>query len=233
MSSCAAYPVIDFHTHIDRNAPLIVSANTVRVVSVPAAEADLELPDNCIATLELHPWGGAIWSDSFGELARRKKFAGIGEVGLDRLKGKLPLDEQMLIFSNAAKLAQTLNKPLTVHCVKCFSELLQIYKSQKWQVPTIIHYFCGKLELAQQFWRDTHFVLSLPPKIYCQQKLLDFLQDHREYHTRIVLETDDPHHGNIEEHYRIMAKALDIEFEALQKLMAEQFERLYNAGNIQ
>lgn len=232
MSSCTAYPVIDFHTHFDRANPLIVPENTIRVVSVPVAEVDLELPAGCIATLELHPWSGATWSSEFAAAAPRKEFAGIGEVGLDRLKGKLPLAEQMSIFSNAAELAKSLNKPLTIHCVKCFSELLQLYKSIKWQVPTIIHYFCGKLELAQQLWRDTHFVLSLPPKIYCQQSLLDFLRDNPEYRTRIVLETDDPHHGDIEAHYRIMAQKFDIEFETLQKLMSEQFERLFNVRNI-
>ena len=229
MSSCTAYPVIDFHTHFDRANPLIVPENTIRVVSVPLAEAGLELPTGCIATLELHPWSGANWSSEFAAAARRKEFAGIGEVGLDRLKGKLPLAEQMSIFSNAAELAKSLNKPLTI---QCFSELLQLYKSIKWQVPTIIHYFCGKLELAQQLWRDTHFVLSLPPKIYCQQSLLDFLRDNPEYHTRIVLETDDPHHGDTEAHYRIMAQKLDIEFETLQKLMSEQFERLFNVRYI-
>lgn len=224
--------MIDFHTHLDWQNLLAVPENVVRIISVPAGEADVKLPENCFATLEVHPWHGGAWNKDIAELARRYDFIGIGEVGLDRLKGKLPLTEQINIFTHAAKTAQELNKPLTVHCVKCFSELLQCYKSLKWQVPTIIHYFCGKLELAQQLWKDTHFVLSLPPKIYCQQKLLDFLQNHPEYHKRIVLETDDPLHGDIEEHYRIMAKALNIELEALQQLMTEQFERLFHGGNI-
>lgn len=229
---CKFYPTVDFHTHLDRQHLLAVPENVLRIISVPLAESVLPLPENCIATLELHPWLGEEWSDEFAELARRGNFAGIGEVGLDRLKGKLPLPEQIRIFTRAVKLAQDLNKPLTVHCVKCFSELLQIYKSQKWQVPTIIHYFCGKLELAQQLWRDTHFVLSLPPKIYCQQKLLDFLRNNPEFIRRTVLETDDPHHGNIEEHYCIMAKMLNMDFESLQKIMAEQFERLFHGRNI-
>ena len=232
MSAAAAYPLIDFHTHLDRQNPLIVPENVVRIISVPIAEAELPLPERCTATLELHPWSGEEWNPQFAKLARQPEFAGIGEVGLDRLKGKLPLAEQISIFSSAACLAQELNKPLIIHCVKCFSELLQLYKSLKWQVPTVIHYFCGKLELAQQLWRDTHFVLSLPPKIYCQQKLLDFLRDNAAYHHRFVLETDDPHQGNIEQHYRIMANALDMELETLQKLMTEQFERLFHGRTI-
>ena len=58
--------------------------------------------------------------------------------------------------------------------------------------------------------------------------LLDFLREHPEYLHRIVLETDNPHNGNIGEHYRTMADLLGIKAESLQQLMAEQFERLFN-----
>ena len=225
-------PTVDFHTHLDRQQPLSVSKDVVRIISVPLSEAALELPENCFATLELHPWQGEPWSEGFARTAEKSRFIGIGEVGLDRLKGKLPLSEQMAIFSQTAMLAQKLNKPLTVHCVKCFSELLQIYKALKWQVPTVIHYFCGKLELAEQLWHNTRFVLSLPPKIYAQKSLLDFLKEHKEFLDRIVLETDDPTAGDIEQHYQIMAERLDIGLPELQELMYKQFERLYNnAGN--
>lgn len=229
---CKICPTVDFHTHLDRQHPLEVPADTVRIISVPQAEAALPLPEKCFATLELHPWLGAMWSESFAELAKDSRFIGIGEVGLDRLKGKLSIAEQMLILSHAANLAQKLNKPLTIHCVKCFSELLNIYKNIKWQVPTIIHYFCGKLELAQQLWQDTHFILSLPPKITVQTRLLEFLRANPQYHNRIVLETDDPVSGDIHEHYKTMANALDLSLPQLTQLMAEQFERVYHAGNI-
>ena len=225
-------PTVDFHTHLDRQQPLSVSKYVVRIISVPLSEAALMLPENCFATLELHPWQGDPWSEEFAKTAENSRFTGIGEVGLDRLKGKLPLTEQMAIFSQTATLAQELNKPLFIHCVKCFSELLQIYKTLKWQVPTVIHYFCGKLELAEQLWRTTHFILSLPPKIYAQKPLLDFLKEHKEFLHRIVLETDDPTAGDIEEHYRLMAEKLDIGLPELQEFMYKQFERLCNnAGN--
>ena len=225
-------PTVDFHTHLDRQQPLSVSKDVVRIISVPLSEAALMLPENCFATLELHPWQGEPWSEEFARCGANDRFTGIGEVGLDRLKGKLPLTEQMAIFSQTAMLAQELNKPLFIHCVKCFSELLQIYKTLKWQVPTVIHYFCGKLELAEQLWRTTHFILSLPPKIYAQKPLLDFLKEHKEFLHRIVLETDDPTAGDIEEHYRLMAEKLDIGLPELQEFMYKQFERLCNnAGN--
>ena len=229
---CKSCPTVDFHTHLNWQQPLKLPSDTVRIISVPLDEAALPLPENCLATLELHPWNGEMWSDRFAELARESRFIGIGEVGLDRLKGKLDLSEQMRIFSTAANLAQNLNKPLTIHCVKCFSELLNLYKNIKWQVPTIIHYFCGKLELAQQLWQDTHFILSLPPKIVVQTRLLEFLRNNPQYHHRIVLETDDPVSGDIHKHYKTMANTLNLSLPQLTELMSEQFERVYHAGNI-
>ena len=224
-------PTVDFHTHFDRQQPLTVAGNVVRIVSVPLADADLPLPENCFATLEHHPWHGSSWNNEFAVTARDKRFIGIGEAGLDRMKGKLPLPEQIKEFTCAINLAEAVNKPLTIHCVKCFSELLELYKRIKWQVPTVIHYYCSNLALARQLWDHTPFLLSLPPKISDQPQLLDFLRGNPDYLRRIVLETDDPHHGDIESHYRFMAQKMDLEFSALQKIMLEQFERLYHAGN--
>ena len=222
-----ALPTIDFHTHLDRQQPLTTAGSTIRIISVPQNEADLPLPENCFGTLELHPWHGESMNSKFAQTTEAPKFIGIGEVGLDRLKGKLSLDGQIAEFTRTVLLANNLGKPLTIHCVKCFSELLELYKRLKWRVPTIIHYYRSNLKLARQLWEHTDWVLSLPPAICGQKELLDFLRSNPEYQQKIVLETDDPHHGDIEAHYKVISEALDISYTALQKLMLEQFKRLY------
>ena len=219
---------VDFHTHYDWQSPVCCPENVCRIISTPLAEADRPLPGNVLQTLELHPWDGNSWSQEFEHTALNGKFSGIGEVGLDRLRGKLPLNEQLLILRKACEFAAVHQKTLTIHCVKCFSELLELYKQIRWQTPTIIHYFRSNLPLARQLWEHTHFTLSLPPAALTQQELWDFLRDHREYQSRIVLETDDPHHGDIEAHYRQSAAQLEITFEQLQKLMQMQLRSLYN-----
>ena len=222
---------IDFHTHYDRQRPLKNSAeNILRIVSVPLAESHLPLEENIFPTLELHPWHGEDFSMLYEETAADKKFIGIGEVGLDRLRGKRELAEQINIFEQTALLAENLNKPLTVHCVKCFSEILELYKRLQWQVPTIIHYFRGNLALAQQLWQHTHFVLSLPPAIYTRHDVLKYLQDNPALLERVVLETDDPHNGDIAAHYRRMAQELALKEEYLQDIMQLNLERIYHAG---
>jgi len=219
---------IDFHTHLNINDPLPVPENVLRVLSVPLEQALLPVPHNTVKTLELHPWQGADYTSEFASAAAGISFAGIGEVGLDRLKGKLPLPEQINIFTQTALLAEDLQKPLTIHCVKCFSELLAVYKKLRWKTPTVIHYFRGNLQLAQQLWQHTDFILSLPPVIVQQPQLLEFLRQNPGYLQRIVLETDDPDAGDIIRHYHNIAGILSVKTGDLQKIMQEQFERLYH-----
>ena len=217
---------IDFHTHLNNEAPGR-DPGVWKVVSLDLAHRDLVLPENCLATLELHPWQGDIFSEEFARSAAAEKFIGIGEAGLDRIRGKLPLPEQIAIFRRTVELACKLNKPLTVHCVKCFSELLELKKHLEWQVPTIIHYFRNNLKLAQQLWTQTDFYLSLPPGVPAE--VLDFLRSNPEYLSRIVLETDDPD-GDIAAHYTFTAQKLAISPEKLTGFMHEQFQRIYHVN---
>ena len=222
---------IDFHTHYDFQTPLPAADGVWRIVSLPLRQAHLPLPANTLTTLELHPWSGEQWSSKFADMAAEARFIGIGEVGLDRLKGRLTIPEQLAVLEQAVKRAEELQKPLTVHCVKAFSELLALYKRLRWQVPTIIHYFRGNLALARQLWDHTQFVLSLPPAAYTQTALWDFLRDHPTYQRRVVLETDDPQHGDIQAHYRTAAGLLQKPLPELRQLMRQQLERIYHAGN--
>ena len=219
---------VDFHTHLNWQSPLAVSEGVIRIVSTPLARINDPVPENTVQTLELHPWDGAVFSAEFQQAASDDRFTGIGEAGLDRIKGALPMARQQEIFEAAAHLAQSLRKPLTVHCVKAFSELLNSYKNIRWNVPTIIHYFRGNLALAQQLWEHTDFILSLPPAVFTQKSLLDHLRSNHALLNRIALETDDPDSGDIVQHYRNMAQALDLDFTDLQKIMFEQYLRVYN-----
>ena len=223
---------IDFHTHIDQKSPLeFLNNDVLRIVSTPLEETMLPAEKNVLYTLELHPWHGSTPDEYYRKLAADSKFSGIGEVGLDRIKGKLPLDEQMQILEDVILLAEAVKKPLVIHCVKCFSELLYLYKKIGWQIPTAIHYYRSNLAQARQLWQNTHFILSLPPAVYTQKELLEFLRDNPEYLQRIVLETDDPCHGNIVKHYQTMAEFFNMDVSELQQLIQQNVERFYHVGN--
>jgi Tat protein secretion system quality control protein TatD with DNase activity len=80
----------------------------------------------------------------------------IGECGLDR-NIDLPLDIQTSIFKRHIELAETLQKPLVIHCVRAFSELIALKKNTKSTVPWIIHGFHKKEEVFQQLLKHDFY----------------------------------------------------------------------------
>lgn len=114
----------------------------------------------------IHPWNAAeTTQDDFNSLARMARepwIAAIGEAGLDKLRGA-SLSTQSEIFERQALLADEVGKPLIIHCVRCWSELLAIMKRLRPKSPWIIHGFRGKPELAKQLLEAGCYI-SLPPK---------------------------------------------------------------------
>ena len=109
-----------------------------------------------------------------------------GEAGFDKLRGP-SIELQKSTFAEQVKIADENQKPLVIHCVRSWDELLAAHKNLKPVTPWLVHGFRGKKELALQlikrgmyisFWFD--FVLR--PE---SADLLRFLPEER-----IFLETD-------------------------------------------
>jgi TatD DNase family protein len=77
----------------------------------------------------------------------------IGETGIDKKNGAAPLEVQMEVFREHVRLSELLRKPLIIHCVKGFDEVLAIRKEMKATLPWLIHGFRGGIEQWQQLSR--------------------------------------------------------------------------------
>lgn len=77
------------------------------------------------------------------------KILAIGECGLDKCIDT-PMSVQIEVFSRQVQLSEELGKPLIIHCVRAFAELLQLKKSLAPTQPWIMHGFTGKPALAAQ-----------------------------------------------------------------------------------
>lgn len=99
----------------------------------------------------IHPWYAS--EDLFNALqqtiAKQSNIVAIGETGLDKLT-QTPWELQKKLFLDQIDLAENLKKPLIIHCVKAWPELIAIHKTSRPSVPWIIHGFRGKGELAHQ-----------------------------------------------------------------------------------
>ena len=164
--------------------------------------------------------------ERFRALARRSDCAGIGEAGLDRQRGALPMERQIELFAEVVDIAEAVRKPLTIHCVGCYGELLGLFKKKRWRVPTVLHYFCGKPALAEQLLKQEKWFLSASPLTLRNETLLAWLRTDRARLDRVVLETDDPA-GGIVQHYRAAAELLELSETELRRIMIRNFQRIY------
>ena len=115
----------------------------------------------------IHPWLTAeMPAEGIGRLmellpvaARRSDVVAIGESGFDRLRGG-DMGLQRELFNLHARLADDLGKPLIIHCVRAWNDLLQARRDMDPHAPWIVHGFRGKPELARQL-TDAGMYISL------------------------------------------------------------------------
>ncbi len=138
---------LDIHTHRPIEKVGVLSIQSLSLTSVQL------LPITPIS-VGLHPWYATldqldVQFKSLTEIAAQSNVKLIGECGLDKLKGE-KLDNQLQILTLQILLAEKLKKPLILHCVKAFDELISLKQQLKVKVPMIIHGFNKNAELGQQ-----------------------------------------------------------------------------------
>jgi TatD DNase family protein len=83
------------------------------------------------------------------EISSDPRIVAIGETGLDKLKGP-SLDVQIPVFKKHIALSESLGKPIIIHCVKAWEELIKVKKETKPTQPWVIHGYRGKPELTKR-----------------------------------------------------------------------------------
>ena len=113
-------------------------------------------------SLGTHPWNITNnWQQQFAAIEKavtELNVIAIGECGLDKLKSPVDIELQKEIFRAHALLAEKAEKPLIIHCVKAYDELIAIHKEVSPLQAWIIHGFRGKPEQAVQLARAGFYI---------------------------------------------------------------------------
>lgn len=159
----------DIHTHVPGRTNSILSISPNEVEGICASNAQLPEAERQSYSLQLHPWHVRTEADieTFVQCALEHRndpqFVAIGECGLDGLcSTPLPLQEQA--FLAALQVAQQLQLPVIIHCVRLWDRLLALTSSFKPNpdCPLIIHGFRKGPQLAQQLLK-AGFSISIGP----------------------------------------------------------------------
>jgi TatD DNase family protein len=168
----------------------------------------------------LHPWEiKDDWRTQMAGLlvkALHPQVAMIGETGIDKKNGAAPLEVQMEVFREHVRLSELLRKPLIIHCVKGFDEVLAIRKEMKAALPWLIHGFRGGIEQWQQLSRagllvsiGEHYDEELVKELPLSQRFI---------------ESDD--RGDIDAVYRAVSLFADVEEENLRFIVHRNIIRV-------
>ena len=127
----------NLHTHQFTNQKGILE-----LVNQYPQELDSSIPNYSIG---IHPWyivqeRIAIDLKIIESKLKDASCLAIGECGLDK-KVQTPLDLQQEVFERQLVLAEKYKKPVIIHCVAAFQELIAIKKKLKLSVPMIVHVF--------------------------------------------------------------------------------------------
>lgn len=153
-------------------------------------------------------------------ISSHKNCVAIGECGLD---GTLPIAEenQRTVFQKQIELASQIGKPLIIHCVRKFPDLIKMQKIAS--VPMVIHGFNKRKTIADELLQH-HFYFSFGKSLLYSIHLQQFVKEMPA--NRIFLETDDEDF-DITVLYELVAQLKNTE---IGNLKTQIKENLYEIG---
>jgi TatD DNase family protein len=212
---------IDIHVHggTPSSGIFILESLMAHESKIPAAIAGVAF------TYGIHPWflNESNYKQliiSVESLISHPDIIAIGEAGFDRLRGPSP-ELQRRAFEDQIIISEKIRKPVVVHCVRAWDELLAVHKKLKPEMSWLIHGYRGNVKLATQliskgmylsFWFD--FVLRPGSGDLLRHLPID----------RIFLETDGAD-VDIKNIYDKVASDLDLSVDELKSIILKNFNR--------
>ena len=211
---------IDLHTHrVNRNG-------NIQVLNVFAQDLPIDDPDNFFSA-GLHPWHIATVNleecfRAIDQAAMQKDMLAVGECGLDRLISA-DFAFQEWCFKQQIQIAEKYGKPLIIHCVRAYSDILKQKKESKSGLPWIIHGYRGNLQTTLSLIKqDFYFSVG--------EQLLKDKAKHDIFRSipieRLFLETDD-YEILISEIYSMATQILNIDKNELDQILVSNFKTVF------
>jgi TatD DNase family protein len=171
----------------------------------------------------VHPWDAhsPVSISELEKVIQHQNCLAIGECGLDKLI-ETDMELQSQIFTKQLDLAVKFKKPVIIHCVKAFDEVIKLCKPYQKKVSLIIHGFNKSYQLAEQLI-DEGFYLSFSPSVFKKEDF-DFTGIPLE---QLFLETDDRESVSIKDVYKAASAYLKMDEEALKAKIYSNFTALF------
>lgn len=177
----------------------------------------------------LHPWflEKETYEDQLHQLkimAHEKRCLAIGECGLDKLS-TVDFNLQQEVFIEQIKIANQLKKPLIIHCVKAFNELLNCLNLNDNEVPVIVHGFNNNENIARVLANEGIYFSFGKALLGYESNAAKAIKNVGRKH--FFLETDDAD-ISIKYIYHKASELLGIDEEIIKAQLQSNFEKVFN-----
>ncbi len=215
--------LIDFHTHKNEETENVISIINQYPVDFK------RIYDR--TSVGIHPWFIDINTIDaefklLEQILANDECIAVGECGLDK-KTNTPFRLQRAVFRKQLKLAEHYDKPVIIHCVSSFQQVIadKIALTTE-SLPLIVHGFSKKVEMAQQLI-DNGFYLSFGSNLLKSKTLQNSFANCS--HDKIFLETGS-HAETIQEIYECAAKLLKMSVTELNQIIQMNFNTVFESS---
>ncbi|UDQ98647.1 TatD family hydrolase [Lentisphaerota bacterium WC36G] len=178
--------LINFHTHSQYSTPTnseILKIYSYDFYEITRAKENLF---NIPVTIGIHPWyiSGDFefqlkqFIDFVNKTMNNNNFLAIGECGLDRSSHAImPFEIQTIVFAEQLKLANKINKPIIVHCIKSYPEVIKLRKDLNLQHLTMIfHNYNANEQITNELLKNKNNYFSFGIQLLENKKLQSLLK---------------------------------------------------------
>ncbi|PIF02342.1 MAG: hypothetical protein CR996_00205 [Draconibacterium sp.] len=218
-------PLIDLHTHFDRP-----QKETLTVRNIFPGDSFSVFSGRNFYSMGLHPWYIRSEDDNnellqiVEEVMEVDHVCFVGECGLDKVVAT-DFEEQQRVFKAQVFIAEEFKKPVIIHCVKAYNEILALRKSMRPEMPWIIHGYNGSVELTLQM-AEAGILFSFGENLY--KPLSKAVDSFRNLPLdKIFFETDE-YDGDVGCMYEKGSELKNIPIEELVNAVWNNFSRIEN-----
>ncbi|WP_417941330.1 TatD family hydrolase [Flavobacterium sp. RS13.1] len=213
----------NLHTHQFTN-----SADVLELVNQYPQDFDASVP---FYSIGIHPW--YIVEDRIDanlkiieEKLKEENCLAIGECGLDK-RIEIPFEQQVSVFEQQLFLAEKYKKPVVIHCVAAYQEVISIKKKLNISIPMIIHGFSKNNQIASQLINEG-FYLSFGKFLLRNPDLKAVFQNIP--NDRFFLETDTIEE-NIQQVYELASNYKDLKNQELQSVILNNYKNVFRISD--
>ena len=220
-------PFVNIHTHNHIDNKEVISIQNIDIDNIDNVDVSR------FYSVGIHPWDVSQQTtvnrqQSLSKLSQILSFSSsqflkaIGECGLDRAgtgAGTGRFEIQRDVFKKQIELSEQYSKPLIIHAVRTYPDIIAIRKETKAKQPWIIHGFQGNEQSAEQLLKHDGIYLSLGEILFRNEERARRLLQIIPY-DRLFLETDVAERSIID----VYEKAVSLSVVEMEKLRCDIFD---------